>query len=46
MNKAGIRIRKLREERGLTQENMSTALGLTQSSYGRLEMDDSRLNVE
>ena len=45
MNTVGTKIRKLREERGITQEYIANELSVTQSSYGRLEKDDRRLNV-
>ncbi len=45
MNVIGQRIKKLREERGITQEAMAHQLDVTQSNYGRLEKDDRRLNV-
>lgn len=45
MNVIGQRIKKLREERGITQETMAHQLDVTQSNYGRLEKDDRRLNV-
>ena len=45
MNVIGQRIKKLREEKGITQENMALKLDVTQSNYGRLEKDDRRLNV-
>jgi transcriptional regulator with XRE-family HTH domain len=45
MNIIGQRIKKLREERGITQETMALQLDVTQSNYGRLEKDDRRLNV-
>ena len=45
MNTIGTRIRKIREERGITQENIADEMGITQSSYGRLEKDDSRLTA-
>jgi len=45
MNVIGQRIKKLREEKGITQENMALQLDVTQSNYGRLEKDDRRLNV-
>ncbi len=45
MNTVGARIRKLREERGMKQEVIAAELDITQSSYGRLEKDDSRLTV-
>jgi transcriptional regulator with XRE-family HTH domain len=45
MNVIGQRIKKLREEKGITQETMALQLDVTQSNYGRLEKDDRRLNV-
>ncbi|PZR18842.1 MAG: XRE family transcriptional regulator [Flavobacterium psychrophilum] len=45
MNIIGQRIKKLREEKGITQETMASQLDVTQSNYGRLEKDDRRLNV-
>jgi transcriptional regulator with XRE-family HTH domain len=45
MNIIGQRIKKLREEKGITQETMAHQLDVTQSNYGRLEKDDRRLNV-
>jgi transcriptional regulator with XRE-family HTH domain len=45
MNKVGIRIRKLREDKNIKQETMANELEITQSSYGRLEKDDNRLTV-
>jgi len=45
MNVIGQRIKKLREDKGITQENMALQLDVTQSNYGRLEKDDRRLNV-
>ena len=46
MNSVGAKIKKYREERGFTQDYFARELELTQSSYGRLEKDDRRLNVE
>lgn len=45
MNTVGNRIRKMREEKGITQELMAMSLDITQSNYGRLEKDDRRLTV-
>jgi transcriptional regulator with XRE-family HTH domain len=45
MNSIGNKIRILREERGLSQENMASALDITQSNYARLEKDDNRISV-
>lgn len=45
MTSIGARIRKLREEKKISQENMALALNITQSNYGRLEKDDKRLTA-
>lgn len=45
MNTVGVRIRKIREQKGITQEILANALEITQSNYGRLEKDDKRLTV-
>ena len=37
MNTIGNKIRLLREEKGLSQENLAVALDITQSNYARLE---------
>jgi transcriptional regulator with XRE-family HTH domain len=37
MNTVGTRIRKIREEKGIKQEYIADEMGITQSSYGRLE---------
>jgi transcriptional regulator with XRE-family HTH domain len=45
MNIIGNKIRLLREEKGLSQENMASCLDITQSNYARLEKDDNRISV-
>jgi len=45
MNAIGNKIRILREEKGFSQENMASALDITQSNYARLEKDDNRISV-
>jgi transcriptional regulator with XRE-family HTH domain len=45
MNKIGLRIKQLREGKGISQESMARVLQITQSNYGRLEKDDKRLTV-
>lgn len=45
MNKAGIIIRKTREYKGLTQENLSLELGISQPAYARLEQKDDRISI-
>ena len=44
-NEIGIKIKKIRQDLNITQEEMGVYLGVTQSNYGRLEKDDSRLNI-
>ena len=44
-NAVGAKIRKTREEKGITQEFLAQCLDITQSNYGRLEKDDARLTV-
>lgn len=45
MNIVGSKIRKTREEKGINQEFMALELEVSQSNYGRLEKEDSRLTV-
>ena len=45
MNIVGSRIKRIREEKGIKQEYMAYELDISQSSYGRLEKQDSRLTV-
>ncbi len=44
-NEVGKKIRVLREKLGYSQEYMAVQLDLSQSSYGRLEQLDDRLNI-
>lgn len=45
MNTIGNTIRKTRDLKGLSQENLATSLGITQPSYARLEKDDDRISI-
>lgn len=45
MNKVGATIRKIREQKGFSQENMSLELGISQPSYARLEKKDDRICI-
>ena len=45
MNAIGNKIRLLREEKGFSQENLASALDITQSNYARLEKDDNRISI-
>jgi transcriptional regulator with XRE-family HTH domain len=42
----GEKIRKIREMKGLKQENIATALGMSVSAYGNLERGDTQLTFE
>ena len=44
-NQIGTRIRKARENKGISQEAMALELEITQSNYGRLEKNDNRLTA-
>lgn len=45
MTTIGERIRKIREDKNISQEKMALELDMVQSNYGRLEKDDKRLTV-
>lgn len=45
MNNIGQRIRLLRNKQGLSQECIAFDLGITQSSYARLEKQDDRITI-
>jgi transcriptional regulator with XRE-family HTH domain len=45
MNTIGSRIRKIREQKGFSQENIANELGITQPSYARLEKEDDRISI-
>jgi transcriptional regulator with XRE-family HTH domain len=45
MTNIGSKIRKVREEKNISQEKIAHELNLSQSSYGRLEKNDKSLNV-
>ena len=40
------RIRKLREQKGFSQEYMAYELGVTQASYAKIENNTTRLSLE
>jgi len=42
----GSKLRKLREERGFSQEYVANELGISQSAYHKLEAEQIRLTVE
>jgi len=45
MNDTRLRIRKIRENKRISQEKMAEALEVTQSNYRRFEKNDNRLTV-
>lgn len=45
INTIGNNIRKVRDLKGLSQENVAISLGITQPSYARLEKDDDRITI-
>lgn len=45
MNKIDSKIKKTREDKGITQVLMAYHLEMSEANYGRLEKDDARLNL-
>ena len=45
MNRVGLKIRKLRNVKGISQEYMADEMEISQCNYGRMEKDDNRLTV-
>lgn len=45
MNIIGERIRRIREQKGFSQDNIAIELGITQPTYARLEKDDDRIGI-
>lgn len=45
INKIGNKIKLIREQRGLSQDNLAIELGITQPSYARLEKNDDRISI-
>lgn len=46
MSTLGTKIRKLRELRNLKQEHMADVLGISQSSYSKIEKDETEVGHE
>lgn len=46
MEKIEIKLRRLRYEKGYTQEEIAMKLGISQATYSRLESGQSKLDVE
>lgn len=46
MNKIGVNIRKIREQKGYSQEYLANQLNISQASYARLESEDTKITVD
>ena len=46
MMKISLKIKKMRELKGFSQEYMAYKLGVTQSAYCKMEKEDKRINFE
>ncbi|WP_225421105.1 helix-turn-helix domain-containing protein [Sphingomonas parva] len=46
MELIGSRVRKLREEQGISQENMARLCGIERSYYGRIERGKANIGIE
>lgn len=45
MNRIGNKLRLLREEKGLSQENLALELGIAQPSYAMLEKEGKKITI-
>ncbi|MCR6637508.1 MAG: helix-turn-helix domain-containing protein [Sporocytophaga sp.] len=46
MSTLGVKIKKLRELRNLTQGHMAEKLGISQSAYSKIELDETNVGYE
>ena len=46
MNNISINIKKLREKKGFSQKFVAEKLGINQSTYGKLERDESSITLD
>lgn len=46
MEKIELKLKRLRYEKGYTQEEIAMKLGISQATYSRLESGQSKLDVE
>lgn len=46
MNNIGFNIRKVREQKGFSQEYVANQLNISQASYARLENEDTKVTVD
>lgn len=44
--KIGNRIRKVREIKGYSQENLASELGMSITGYGKIERDEVSINMD
>ncbi len=46
MNSIGLNIRRIREQKGVSQEYVASRLDISQASYARLESEETKITVE
>lgn len=46
MNSIGINIRRIREQKGFSQEYLANELNISQATYARLENEDTKITVD
>lgn len=46
MDNIGFNIRKIREQKGFSQEYMANVLNISQASYARMENEETKITVE
>lgn len=46
MNNIGVNIRKVRERKGFSQEFVAQELGINQSTYGKIERENSKISID
>ena len=46
MNNIGINIRRIREQKGLSQDYVAQSLDISQASYARMENEDTKITVD
>lgn len=44
--KIGTKLRQIRHQKGLSQENIADELGISQKTYSKIELNQAALNVE
>ena len=46
MKECAAKIKRIREQKGYTQDYMAVELGISQASYARIESEESKLTVD